>query len=593
MFCEELFEFSGYPIPYQAVVWLPKSHVDIGLHEFRSIRHDIRSGAQHEYVKWSIRPTEIPRLSQNPYQIETLSYSYQIFDRRFQMERTEILRYQTRTREPDPFEDLEDLPFYTVLPIDRSVPHRLFPAKSVESPTIQEFLDESVHAARSNGVAPSVKNYPRYPEVTVAGLVSEPTYNGKQAEKVELYGLTPNLKNGRKPTHAMRIRTIRIGDLTKEIYDVVPIEGPLAPGLSQYLMPRIPPRYRKELVRVVRKLRENKIHGIDGVFERLLHVIGVSPKKLAKIESKILRAGDLHQRTFLREIAEFIGPLYAERRGWDPEKIKTFIDNIYKTSDSTRYIRIKDGSGKIVAALGLTTVTYGKVRFFDKKQGRYVETMGPFGSAHLISKYGVKMHPNQIPPPYYWHHEVEITPMEAEGFLVPRPTVPEESSGLSPTEIHRRLQFDASLFESGFDIDFEKPIYFSLGRLIEPVKFGVEKNLGDRGVSNVEVLTQMLLAVFPNEYSPDFNLNGQMLVTYNTLEGVSMYRRLGFKEIEGVAPIISNGQTWYALAATPASVLEAIIKIKYMRSDEAQNILDSLSFSIGSHLRSRKEFRPQ
>lgn len=568
--------FQSGHLKYRPIQWIT-TPFDPKYHERRSIEFDIFTGKQTEVIEQRVSIDSFPS-EFNDVVREYIHYT--LVDPITGKKRAKKFRYEANQKVSIQDALTRQTPSFYAPAVDFNPQfQKLFPVKHVSTPTREESAQFSLTTPPSNSVTETKIVYLDYPEVQVHGAVGENHYKSKTTG-VELYALNGKLSNGQPVSSgkAVRIVTSESGNMTKEIYDIVAISGDHPPGISKKVLPLIPPELKNDFINLINRLQNQISWGsYEKALERLLLVSGIELEKYKKMSDDLLEAGKKKQTAFVQDILDFITPLYRDRRGWDARKIHDFRANAYKTMNDTRYIRIKNSKGKTVAALGITSATYGVIKFYDRNSRSYVEVMGPFGAPFVLSKSGRDLLSDQLPVPDFWHHPVDLLPIETEGFEIPRPHVYDGGLGISKEEVILRLENDVSLKEKGFDIDLNQPIFMSVGRVLEPVKFGVAKNLEDMGISNVEVLTQMLLALFPQEFSDKFNNDGQLLATYNTREGVRMYRALGFEVSPDKPSKIMGGQEWFAMSATPKSVYEAIRKIKYMKSEEAEAILDFLS----------------
>ncbi|MFN8847417.1 MAG: hypothetical protein ACK5W9_11260 [Bdellovibrionales bacterium] len=565
-------------LKYKLVEWLPDNQ-NPAVYEDRVMDYDFWTGQQKELIHLSL-PVPVSMGQKTQYLSETYFQtshtSYEMIDHQTgKIVRRPVIYHANIRPALNPMKP-EENPFYGVDVRFKNGFHKLIEPNLIDNESMKQFEDLSRTKSRDD-FTPNSLQYLGYPEVTVFGEISTHQFRTNISE-VFLYSTNPN-----KPNQTLRIQKFKSKELKGETIDLVNADvfstnelGPLLPGLTSRLARKVPEFLQEELRQIMKRLNGYKVRAIDKVFDRFLHIVGISRENLKQIQEQLFREGRKIQSGYIKEILDFIIPLYVERRGWSLEKIKDFAANAYKTMNSTKYIIIRGDNDKIAAVLGLTTVNYGKIRFFDKVKAQYVEVMGPHGSSFLLEKYGDLRQPSEIPFQGLWHHPVELLPVETEGFQIPRPAVWEGPVDISQNELAIRLESDFYLEKKGFAPDFTKPVYFFTGRVIEPVKFGVAKNLNDLGISNVEVLTKMLQLLFSSELTPDFQMNGQLLATYNTPDGVRMYRRLGFSKIPGVQSKIVDGQEWIPMIATPKSVVEAINEIKYLKSEEAESILQEL-----------------
>jgi hypothetical protein len=578
----EIFYRKGAPrsdIAYKPVKWLPDELVNKGLYQYRHTVWDSTTGEQLERFRFNSNPLDWPQpINTGP------ANTFRVFN--FQVYppggKTRVIMSQHYLGPADiknPIYRHKD-PFYRVplsnnpLPLQHKFKPQYLPHDMVDR------LSGSVFEKQDGLLDISINRYDDYPEVTIKGLYSKhqigATHDKKTTDTVRLFPLDDRASRGYEGGKALRIRTHKSGNLIHEVIDVIPSVGKLSPGLFLTLKDFFPPHLHDELKTVLKKVSEDEIYGVERVLDRLMLSNGLDPKIIAMIETALRAEGKRRQQSFIQEVLDFIIPLYKDRRHWSEEKLEALKKHSFETMDMTRYIRVKNEKGDVVSMIGLTTASYGKVHFFDDNKKSYVEMIGPFGSAYMAEKTGTTLDPSQIPPPFFWNQSVDVLPVETEGFQpLPRPSVPDDNIGLTSMDMRNRLMFDTTISDLGYKMDLDKPFYFSTGRIIEPVKFGVAKNLADFGVSNVEVLAQLLMSIFPNEFSDRFNTDGQMVITYNPIEGARMYGLLGFEKYG--PPILIDGKEWYSLVATPKSLLKGINRVRNMRSQEAEEILNTLA----------------
>lgn len=292
-----------------------------------------------------------------------------------------------------------------------------------------------------------------------------------------------------------------------------------------------------------------EIYGRKGKF--------VPERELEHAENDALKEGRSKQKDYLDEIMAFIFPLYAKRRGWSEEFIEQLYKKTFETADNTKYIvvreKLPDGTpGKIIGAIGITKADYGKVKFFDTNLG-WVEVTGRSGSSAMEDNHVIS---GRQYSPMLWGGSVGALPGEKYlDIQLPRPAISEHVerpvSGFLPVG-------------ANYSYDPAKGASFSTGRIYEPVRFGLAKSKTLRGVTYSEILLELFSTVFASDRSPEFNLNGQRLYTYNDDSGMSLYRPMGFKPIPGVPKINKDGSDWTALELSPATIMEKILDPKLL-----------------------------
>jgi hypothetical protein len=314
-----------------------------------------------------------------------------------------------------------------------------------------------------------------------------------------------------------------------------------------------------------------------------------------------LQEGRAQHLSALKEILDFTFPLYRDRRGWNEDFIKDLNEKAVQTLNSTRYIivrkKLANGNvGPIIANLGLTRAPYGAIEFFNKATGRRERHFGPFGSAYDLSFISEAEESHRgYASAKLWDQPVPVVPTEAifgTGSL-PRPLVADWPF-LVDTSMTSRIVEDFAkrkipLSKNGIAPDFTKPVTFSTGQIIEPVKFGVAKEEDLRGVAYVEVLKEMFAAIFPTDLNSKFTKDGQILMTYNDHDGTVMYRRMGFSVPGEVPKKIVDGIEWTPLLMTPEKLITEIISKKGLTEEEAKSFFNSLTEIFNSKKGSYKK----
>ena len=207
--------------------------------------------------------------------------------------------------------------------------------------------------------------------------------------------------------------------------------------------------------------------------------------KDAKIESLLktaqtnaLREGRDHHLKALREILDFIFPLYRDRRGWNESFIEDLEDKAAETLNSTRYIVVRkklegNVAGPIVATMGLTKAPYGAVEFLNKATGNRERHFGPFGSAHQLTFIPEGYSDYKIFAPLaLWDAPVPIVPTEVifGTHTLPRPLVgdwPYLVDSQTALRIKADIERQGQAFRNdALDPDFTQPIRFFTGQII-------------------------------------------------------------------------------------------------------------------------------
>jgi hypothetical protein len=315
-------------------------------------------------------------------------------------------------------------------------------------------------------------------------------------------------------------------------------------------------------------------------------------ERLTSAHLLALKEGRDQHLKALREVLDFTFPLYRERRGWNENFIKDLDEKAAETLNSTRYIivrrKLENGkTGPIIANMGLTRAPYGAVDFFNKSTGQWERHFGPFGSAYNLSFFPeADANTRDFTSPAFWDQGVPVVPTEVifGTNSLSRPLVTDWPF-LVDAEMALRMKKD---WEShglpthmpGIDPDFNQPISFFTGQIIEPVKFGIAKESDLRGVAYVEVLREMFAAIFPGDLSPKLTRDGQVLMTYNDRDGVIMYRRMGFSVPDNVPKKSVDGIEWSPLLMTPEKLISEIIQKQGLTESQAKSFFDSLIWNF-------------
>ncbi|MDZ4663225.1 MAG: hypothetical protein SGJ18_16565 [Pseudomonadota bacterium] len=318
-----------------------------------------------------------------------------------------------------------------------------------------------------------------------------------------------------------------------------------------------------------------------------------------KYSKKAIKNGRHRQAQLLNEILDFVLPLYKERRGWSEEFITHLRRKAHESIDHTRYIVVRDKSGNIVATLGLSRATYGKVKFHNKITQKVEELTGPFGRRFSDDNYQ-GLYDNTYGVGYalpgLWGKPIPLLPMEtlfSEKAFLPRPSTREDlepdlqqqfgaaNTILKQRELFLRTDYRGTekfiwKWPKGAEPDLDKLIEFSVGQIFEPTKFAIAKDKELRQFAHKEILLQLFAMIFSGRGSPIDEMQNQYLYTYNDEAGIALYRRFGFEKLDNVKSQIVDGTRWFVLGLSPRRLSNFLLNHKNISEDEARNILESL-----------------
>ncbi len=464
---------------------------------------------------------------------------------------------------------------------------KIFPVKTADSEVPSAVAKNKNRTSRVSLSTPL-----EYPEIQVSGILNYPERGSLISEK---YIPIPNPNDlYESPTRAVRLQRFALASKFLIVYDVVPIKTQYTPGYTARVLSLVDPAYHADVYRLLRTDLPYHLWGKEKLLDKILSLQGVDigDQHRNEIVKSLNQEALDAQKKILDPILDFVIALYKERRGWGQSKINTFRENGYKTRNNTRYsflvdpkkpnsdaksFRLFDEELYPIGAIGVTKAAYGIVRFFCKKRQQFVELMGPFGTAYDMYHAGNISEDGKIPPPAIWNAHVPITPVESEGFPIVRPRVLDTQLMKKSDEFSLILSKDNYLRLNGYEIDLTKKVEFYMGALLEPVKFGVLKNLGDNGIVSLEMLTRLMTSTFPMEISPDFVNDGQMLVSYNSREGIRMYKKIGLEPEENMAPIADEeGELWYHNASRPSNMLNTLSDSSRTKSLDLFRVLSEL-----------------
>jgi hypothetical protein len=262
-------------------------------------------------------------------------------------------------------------------------------------------------------------------------------------------------------------------------------------------------------------------------------------------------ANRFHIKIIHRILAE-VFPDYASRRHWT----ESFIRDLYFTAMnrrmSTNYDIIRDiKSGRILATLGMDTVNYGAVKYFDKVTNRYQLSFGP-----MTALQDAMFIMNPLAGSSFdflkWNAPIPALGLESEN-LLPRPLV--EVAHLPPIQLDARLEAQMlKLLPPGMHPDLSRGVTFYEGRIGEPTKFKVVRKDELRDIAYDEIISS-LTDIFPICRSTLFHFWGQTYYTYNPEDiGVALYAKLGYPLHPSLPPITVGNEKWPIQANRPTEL---------------------------------------
>ena len=320
----------------------------------------------------------------------------------------------------------------------------------------------------------------------------------------------------------------------------------------------------------------------------------LSPTEVQQLESELLHNGRSVQKEKIDEILDFILPLYADRRGWSDSFIRDLRSKAYSSLNNTRYIVIRDRSSKkIIATLGLTRSTYGKVKFFNKVTQAWEIHTGPFGTAYMIDHVGGNGSRSLrdsalkagIGLPEDWSGHIGQLPMEeffGKSIELPRPVIPEFFGNHDGHFQWYARNWHLHQFPPGINPDLTKEVYFYTGEIFEPTKFALVKSATSRQIAYAEIFRELFDAVFPVEKGDYFNVHAQYLYTYNDEPGIHLYRRMGFEVLPSDQPLIKDGTQWTLLGMSPTALAKRTLEVGVNAEDIARDFLRAFEKSMST-----------
>ena len=295
----------------------------------------------------------------------------------------------------------------------------------------------------------------------------------------------------------------------------------------------------------------------------------------------VLRQAQNIQESWVNEIMEIIGHEYRNRRNWSPEFIESIREKAIRTMNRTKYIVIREkinGSekGKIIATIGINKAFYGSAKFFNSKSNSWETSYGPFGPLFVRENLILK---ENYASTEVWDKPIPMLNLEEYlGVSVNRPT----------TVIETIFRGD----RSSVNLDFTKndeffsakneSIFLGMGIVYEPVRLYVAKDAPARGVAYEQLLLEFYKEVFNTGLTNGEALTkGQFFYTYNTREGVALYKKQGFKVLNDGNPITKDGHEWYLLGASSHDLLEkAGSGNKKANDKDSREFIEQLSHAI-------------
>lgn len=305
------------------------------------------------------------------------------------------------------------------------------------------------------------------------------------------------------------------------------------------------------------------------------------------IEAELVKSGQVEQKEVMSSLLAPVFKDYSRRRHFQEEYEQYVSQDSQQMQNLTRYNATftKDQSGSagpMMSIMGQMQATYGKIVFFNKKTNQWEEHTGPFGTAHMINHDFFGLVPDLVETPgkMLTHQPVEMIPVEkyyaSENIVLPRPAVPDTSA----QTLGRGNEFLEALwrkdYNDGIVPDFNQPILFYTGQIVELTKFWVNKEGEDPTALKREVLTNTTKSLFSEHIDDSFITEGTMIYTRGgELEKHLHGRGLGFKPLPIDVPT-HNGEPQYILGVTPKSLVETIHRQVTLTDAEALEILKSL-----------------
>jgi hypothetical protein len=312
------------------------------------------------------------------------------------------------------------------------------------------------------------------------------------------------------------------------------------------------------------------------------------------------------QNKWLEMISEkvrFTLEQYKQRRGWSDAFRESLRVTALKFAMASTYIsafqsvsasETESAAPKLVATLRVIRAPFGLRIERDASNGRSImQHYGMWGpivrslaagpKAQLLPK--VKDLSQLVDPVYYalsqsetlrtltdhvdneskakvfsdWGNSpVLLLPMESEklglGVRLPRPAELEiEPKWITQDETLISLVRNANL---SYSPTSGTTVYWGAGEILEPGNFAVLSDF--HAQSYIRVLAHLLAFVMNDQWSIPQTLRSRMLYTYNDIP--RLYTPLGFKPLEGQAPVTKNGTKWTILRATPGEFLQGFSK---------------------------------
>ncbi|WP_413574772.1 hypothetical protein ACLVWU_11135 [Bdellovibrio sp. HCB290] len=278
-----------------------------------------------------------------------------------------------------------------------------------------------------------------------------------------------------------------------------------------------------------------------------------------------------------------------ERRNWTPDFIDQLIAKAFSALTKTDYVVVREATanntpGKIVGSIGYTRSTYAQYRYFNKKTNRWEERLNDLDIRFLPSKSS----PFSTKDLGYTTN-LEVLPMEeffGPHYELPRPGLVDyvhDGRSAIPPMVEDALR-------NYMHADTTKPFAIYTGQIFEPVKFAISKESGQRRVGYSAILLELFSSVFSSDRPAQFNAKAQRLYTYNTAEGVVMYKGMGFKDMGPEwSHVDAEGVQWFGLELTPQKLIETITNPVFMKGRVAEDFAKEFEASIARTLESQNQ----
>lgn len=326
---------------------------------------------------------------------------------------------------------------------------------------------------------------------------------------------------------------------------------------------------------------------IFNEFSKNGHLRDMNNEYLWQAMGKVNLAGKLRHDMALSEILNFSVTQY-QRRTWDSDFIGKLIPNAYSALPKTNYVVVREIinnnlPGEIVTSIGYTRSTYKQIRYFNLKTNRWEERLSDLDTRFLPSKSS-----SLGTEDTGYTTNLEVLPMEkfyGPNFELPRPGLVNYIYD-GKSELPSLLE-DA--LKNYMNADMTKPIVIYTGQIFEPVKFAIAKGSGVRQVSYPAILLELFSGIFSADHPSQFNTQAQSLYTYNTAEGVALYKGMGFEVMGPQATHVDeNGNQWFGLKLSPQRLIEAISNPKILNGRVAEDFAIEFEAAIERILSAQK-----